>query len=205
MKFTQLKTLSNNLYRFQCDKDLLSKTLSDIKKEEYTNKDRTNYWTVNTLLNKDPKYKDIHEWFSSCVKAVHNLYKFDCQHISITQCWANKSQKGQQGHMHIHPNSLISGVFYLTDASCPTLFVNDSIWKEPSCIRLNRIDTETNFLVFHNEPSVAGNLILFPSTLRHIQEKHTDTEERYTMAFNTFPSGLCGNETDMMGVTIEIL
>ena len=44
-------------------------------------------------------------------------------------------------------------------------------------IRLNRADTETNFLVFHHEPSVAGNLILFPSTLKHIQEENTDTEE----------------------------
>ena len=34
-------------------------------------------------------------------------------HLKITQSWINFTKKGEYHHPHAHPNSLISGVFYV--------------------------------------------------------------------------------------------
>ena len=204
MDFTQSPILPELIYKFKCEEDLLTETLNTLKKEKFSNAG-LNQKTTNPSLNKDPKYEVIHKWFQDCLKAVHAYYKFDCEHITITQTWGVKYSKDNSQHPHNHPNSLISGVFYLTDSETPTVFVKESMWKDSKCIKVDTAKTDIRYQLFHNEPAEAGKLILFPSTLNHVVPVHGAKDNRYTMSFNTFPSGKCGDVNDLRGVNIQIL
>lgn len=107
----------------------------------------------------------------------------------ITQSWVNRTEKGQNTHPHRHPNSIVSGVFYV-DA-------NDSIEfydSNPSSFNINktvkRINVSTN------------DLILFPSTLLHYVPPHSESKTRFSIAFNSFATGTFGDDKKLTGLTI---
>ena len=59
--------------------------------------------------------------------------------------------------------------------------------------------------IIHQEDSVGGKLILFPSSIIHLVEPHNSfTSDRYTISFNAFPSGKIGNMNFLTGLDIDI-
>ena len=119
--FTRIAVLPECIYLFNCNEELTSNTLDLLKKEEFTDTSLVNYKTVNVNLNKDLKYEKLYKWFDECILKVHNSYSFDCEKVSITQSWGCKYIYGGHQHFHNHPNSLMSGVFFLTDSDTPTI------------------------------------------------------------------------------------
>ena len=203
--FTRIAVLPECIYLFNCNEELTSNTLDLLKKEEFTDTSLVNYKTVNVNLNKDLKYEKLYKWFDECILKVHNSYSFDCEKVSITQSWGCRYISGGHQHFHNHPNSLMSGVFFLTDSDTPTIFIKDTMWKDERCIRVSTRETDTKYRIYHVHPPKSGQLILFPSGMNHLVPKHEKIEDRYTISFNTFPSGKCGKEEDLMGVNIQIL
>ena len=60
--------------------------------------------------------------------------------------------------------------------------------------------------ILHKQPTVAGDLIVFPSTLVHSVDAHTIEEyNRYSLSFNAFPCGLIGNMERSSGIILEVL
>ena len=114
--FTRIAVLPECIYLFNCNEELTSNTLDLLKKEEFTDTSLVNHKTVNVNLNKDLKYEKLYKWFDECILKVHNSYLFDCEKVSITQSWGCKYIYGSHQHFHNHPNSLMSGVFFLTDS-----------------------------------------------------------------------------------------
>ena len=58
--------------------------------------------------------------------------------------------------------------------------------------------------IIHQEDSVAGKLILFPSSILHMVQPHNSFTNRYTISFNAFPSGKIGNMNFLTGLDIDI-
>ena len=111
--------------------------------------------------------------------------------LAITQSWVNRSGKGESHHGHMHPNSIISGVWYpIIDETLPPIQFQR---RDPPQIMLqsdkfNNINSETYFL-----PLKAGELILFPSNLRHSVPANKYDKERVSLSFNTWPKGSMGS------------
>jgi uncharacterized protein (TIGR02466 family) len=180
-----LNILPIKLFEFSCEEDLLNRTLESVKNLD---------WTKNTFnkiskesLNLNPLFADLHSWFDLCLQEVNKNLDFPFEKIILTQSWANKTLITEQHHLHTHPNSLISAVFYLTSHNSGyTFFQKEDIW------RMNLFFNNSANKAHENIKPTAGKLILFPSQLWHGVGKVESAEERYSISFNSFPSGKIG-------------
>ena len=110
----------------------------------------------------------------------------------ITQSWLNYTKTDQFHHMHNHPNSYISGVFYID--------VDDKVDKI-TFHKANYLAIElykTKYNIFNSNswryPVKTGDIILFPSSLEHAVDKKKGTNIRISLSFNVFLKGTIGNK-----------
>ena len=111
--------------------------------------------------------------------------------LVITQSWLNKSKKGESHHEHVHPNSMISGVWYpQIHEQMPPIQFRSRQQRDVSLQteKYNTINSATFML-----PMKKGELILFPSNLTHSVPANLGEEERISLSFNTWPKGNMGD------------
>ena len=111
--------------------------------------------------------------------------------LVITQSWLNKSGKGESHHEHVHPNSMVSGVWYpqIHEQLPPIQF--RSRQQRDVALQTNQYNTfnSATFML----PMKKGELILFPSNLTHSVPTNVGDEERISLSFNTWPKGNMGD------------
>lgn len=119
----------------------------------------------------------------------------DNQSLEITQSWLNITNSGQQHHRHEHPNSIVSGVFYINTIKDDSIIFynpNHKIYKHLSLSHeKGEPDSYNNGLKMG---ITAGELILFPSWLEHSVDINNTNESRISIAFNTKLKGQFGHE-----------
>ena len=204
-----IEVCPQKIYEFQADDDLTSLTKSLLVNQEWTSNVTKEGWLTNALsrdkrLHNDERFKPFTNWLEECIELVRSEQNYECEKLSITQMWGSIGGYKSWHQTHTHNYSIISGVFYLTNSNARTWFSVPSIWE-----RLNHSMPVTR----HNttEPiskitSEKGKLIIFPSSLTHSVDEHMDPENnRYTMSFNTFPSGEVGDFSAAAGLNIEVL
>ena len=214
-----LQILPQQIFKFKCDKDLLKSTLTILQKEKIKPY-KVEAWKVkqthNTRLNKDENYKDIHIWVRDCLNQVKEKLKLRCERIEITSSWGNVADVNQWHWIHSHPNSFMSAILYLTDSNAHTWFSMDNFWtgndtnlvypsNTSNIIKLKNQEDDDN-LIIHKQPTIAGDLLIFPSTLVHSVDQHTvENAKRYSLSFNAFPCGLIGNFDYSAGIILDVL
>ncbi len=192
------------MFRFYCDADLTRTVFENIKKLHYVKNDNNTISDVK-FLNQKEDFKDIHNWFSYCVDNVIRELDLPFNKLVITESWSNKAEKQQWHHTHKHPNSYLSGIFYLTtsDSGGFTWFSDRNIWYKHHLVEDNLNDNvfnENKHLVITKEKPEAGKLILFPSFVQHSVDNHNDDEPRYTIAFNTYPNMLITKPSEYLHI-----
>lgn len=160
--------------------------------------------SVNSYLLNDPVLADLRSFVDRSVGEYFKTIcapKYDVQ-LKVTQSWLNYAKTGEHHHKHAHPNSYLSGVLYIkTDKENPdkiTFFQNE---------HYNRISLFVENWNLTNAESwwfevKAGELLIFPSELRHMVMP-VEGEERVSLAFNTFPFGYIGDETNLTALRIQ--
>ena len=136
----------------------------------------------------------VSDYFKSTVNPKHNVS------LRVTQSWCNYSEPGQYLHKHAHPNSYISGVFYVqTNADDRIYFYRDG-WQQIKFPfeQWNPYNSESWWF-----EATAGKLILFPSSLTHMVPEVKGDDTRISLSFNTFPVGVVGEEMDLTGLKLE--
>jgi uncharacterized protein (TIGR02466 family) len=204
----KINILPQTIFRFKCDRYLVYDTLAKIKNEEWIiTEGSIKFTTKNIRLEKKPQYKNLYKWFHECLNKVKTELKFDCDEFKITQSWGNKEEFNQWHHSHIHPNSIVSGIFYLTNSNANTWFSMKNIWTNYNMnlyeiFKLNVFDKSQ---IIHKQKTISGDLIIFPSSLVHSVDEHQiQNNPRYTMSFNSFPCGKIGNHELLTGLEIDI-
>jgi uncharacterized protein (TIGR02466 family) len=115
------------------------------------------------------------------------------QKFYITNSWTTRNKTGEKHHSHRHPNSMLSGVFYLeADGNSPLEISHRSRIFED--FRFSFKHSELNMF---NSPSwngmvVTGSLIIFPSWLVHEAHPNTSNIDRRVLGFNSFVEGHFG-------------
>jgi len=109
----------------------------------------------------------------------------------ITQSWLNYTETNQYHHKHEHPNSLVSGVFYI---NCHKELDKIKFFKKDI---YQTIKPETKDWNLYNSESwwftvKTGDLVMFPSSLTHMVENKEGTNTRISLAFNVFIKGKIG-------------
>jgi uncharacterized protein (TIGR02466 family) len=105
--------------------------------------------------------------------------------LHMTNSWLNVTQENQAHDLHNHNNSILSGVVYIkTKDSTPS--ITFSRLNPP--MLLNFTSEEPNFFnTLEWEIPVEDNcIIIFPSQCFHYVRKNTTSNERISIAFNTF-------------------
>jgi uncharacterized protein (TIGR02466 family) len=113
----------------------------------------------------------------------------------ITQSWLNYTETNQYHHKHAHPNSLVSGVFYINcrEEFDKIKFFNDTYKTiKPEIKDWNLYNSETWWFIVKT-----GDIILFPSSLTHMVETKEGDNTRISLAFNVFIKGTIGNNKSL--------
>ena len=160
-----------------------------------------NFKTKDSYLTKHEQLKNLTSFFKECIDDYCNTIINSDQRLVITQLWGNRNPKGSKHHEHVHPNSIISGVFYLRqDPKLPPIQFSKSNQEamklDPR--KYNTYNAETFLL-----PCTAGELILFPSNLRHSVPVNMGEEERISLSFNTFSVDALGSEENLTHLDIR--
>jgi len=164
-------------------------------------KSNRNFKSKDTYLLSHEQFKNIKNFiYESLNKFTKNILVSD-QRLVVTQCWLNKNPKGSKHHEHVHPNSIISGVFYFKqDPKLPPISFSKSIQHamklDPK--KYNNLNSETFLL-----PCTDGELILFPSNLKHSVPINMGDEPRISMSFNTFSIDTLGSEDSLTHLDIR--
>jgi uncharacterized protein (TIGR02466 family) len=136
----------------------------------------------------------VSEYFKNTANPKHDVS------LRVTQSWCNYSEPGQFHHKHAHPNSYVSGVFYVqTNPDDRIYFYRDGYQqiKFPP-LEWNQYNSESWWF-----EATTGKLILFPSSAQHMVPQVQGEETRISLSFNTFPVGMIGEEVDLTGLRLE--
>ena len=182
------------IYISKLDRELTNKELSFIDKTKLDVHNNTGNTTSNDnyILN-NKEFKDIkkeldlkiEDYFQKVISTTDAIKPY------ITQSWLNYTETNQYHHKHSHPNSLVSGVFYINchEEHDKIKFFNDKYSSiKPEVKDWNIWNSETWWF-----PVKTGNIILFPSSLIHMVETKQGDNTRISLAFNVFIKGTVGN------------
>ena len=182
--------------------DDLSKELKYVDNLPYKEqKGNANFKSTDSYLLEIEELKNIKNFFyESLNKYTKNVFQSD-QRLVITQCWANKNPPGSLHHEHVHPNSILSGVFYLKqDKTLPPIqfakLIQGALKLDPK--KYNNLNSEIFLL-----PCVDGELLLFPSDLKHSVPTNKGHETRISLSFNTFSIDALGSEKNLTHLDIR--
>jgi uncharacterized protein (TIGR02466 family) len=161
-----------------------------------------NSTSVDNLVLRRSQLTDLRSWMEDCVGEYFRNTANPKHDVSlrITQSWVNYSEHGQYHHRHAHPNSFVSGVFYVQTN------LDDRIYFYRSGFQQIKLPP-AEWNVWNSESwwfeAVAGRLILFPSSLEHMVPTVDGEQTRVSLSFNTFPVGTVGEEMDLTGLKLE--
>lgn len=174
-------------YEFISSSELANDVLTEVESLNFIEN------VQNSISTHPYKNEKLFAWFQECLDQVHELYYSDKIKLNIVTCWANKTIRNEKHHAHAHPNSVVSGVYYLTDhEGCETSFYIDDPWmklQNESIFTIGKNSTIHRSFVTNSISPVKGKLILFPSHITHETKPNRKNQLRYSVAFNTFFSG----------------
>jgi uncharacterized protein (TIGR02466 family) len=142
--------------------------------------------------------KTINEHIKEYINIVYPNSNLD---VYITQSWANYTEPNEYHHKHSHPNSFISGVFYVNAIKNEDMI---KFYKDlPFIFQINHNQNNN-----YNSQDVAilvetGDLVLFPSNFTHNVPPTTSKETRISISFNTFIRGNIGDENSSTALYLK--
>ena len=182
-------------------KENLKKELKFIKNLAWDPEQLTGVFrSTDTYIMKRPELTKLKKFFqvglaTYCDEVLGTKSKLD-----ITQAWIQRNLKTTFTHQHIHPNSIISGVFYFKNNNHTGIsFGKDNVAR---LTLLKYKTTRLNSESFTLYPKT-GDLVLFPSHLTHSVPINRKEEDRYCLAFNTFCFGELGSMVDSTHLIIN--
>jgi len=186
------------LYEFSIDQDLVDRSLeyflnSELKSGKTNLKDDH---SIDILMMNNPGdefntcvyQKELFAEIQKCIDQVATKH-FKNTQLAICDSWITRGKFGQKCEPHHHSYSIFSGLLYMTDQErSETIFT----LTDPFFSRLEYLfgpGMNEQPYKFTVKPK-KGKLIIWDSSIKHkigtVAEKNT----RYTLAFNTWPTGL---------------
>ena len=140
------------------------------------------------FIDEMPEVQLLVEEINSRLDALRfNINYKDELNLKIESMWVNINHQYSYNAPHIHPDSYMSGVYYVKVPE----YSGDLVLKHPS--NLQPIFTPRDVLKSYNEQNCskwnispqAGQLVIFPSWIEHEVTQNLSGEDRISFAFNT--------------------
>jgi|TARA_X000001388_G_scaffold77434_2_gene78230 uncharacterized protein (TIGR02466 family) len=149
------------------------------------------------ILDKVPLLK---KQITKYINYYASIIKLKTVEYQISSSWVYLSRRGnRKGNWHLHINSNLSGVFYLTEGA-PIVFTNyEDLQKQypfyPGDGK-NGDESGEEFIL----PIYPKQIVIFPSYLYHSVKEHEFDKERISIAFNAIPLGEIGDVTSKITI-----
>ena len=128
------------------------------------------------------------------------------QNFQITTSWVNKTSKSEYIDKHSHPNSIISGVYYVdTTRKCaPIIFSKPHMYPNITFQNIQLAYSGENKNQYNTDyygvNPIPGDLLMFPSWLEHEVLEQGSEHDRISLAFNSYPKGDIGEGTKQLKI-----
>jgi uncharacterized protein (TIGR02466 family) len=143
-------------------------------------------WHSKNNLHKRECFDKFNQIILENALEIGAFLNWDLQYFSIdiTTCWAIVNGKLASNSVHNHPNSILSGVYYLQvpDNSGNLFFVDPRPASQMLVPPISELNLWTSPKVVY-KPHV-GTMIFFPSWLLHGVEMNLSEEVRISLSFN---------------------
>lgn len=167
------------------------KILNEIKKLEWQESGENLLQTKsNKIFNKLNSKEIIKNKIRECVKEYIKVYQYDCDFSFATE-WATWTKAKGYSKMHLHKGFWLSACYYLNgkkEDKFNIIFETD----DKKYFDIN--NKSTNLYNTHKQVFLVkeGDLIIFPSYLKHGIGLNQSNCDRYSIAFNFYPKGILG-------------
>ncbi len=105
--------------------------------------------------------------------------------LVLTDCWINIMPERTAHSLHLHPNSVISGTYYVaTPRGCSGLKFEDPRLSKFMAAPPRTAPKKRENRSFVTYPAEVGSVLLFESWLRHEVAPNPTTAERISISFN---------------------
>lgn len=191
-------------FLIELENDAFQLSQSDHKGVEWSAQNYINGYTSYSSLDRldlmTESFLKLRKKIDSHVQTYLKELNYDCdiKELMMTQCWVNVMFENTVHTSHIHPNSVISGTFYVRvpEGSSPIKFEDPRLgfFMNSPQINVDADERFQRFIKFHSQP---GDLVLFESWLRHevplmptaktagkAGKKSKDSEPRISISFN---------------------
>lgn len=127
-------------------------------------------------------------------KFMREILMYDYDDSFFACSWFNINKPGSHHHRHYHPNSIISGVVFVTNPENSGLLTFNSPHQRDIVLSQKKGSVGTNFAdgIFIPDQR-QGCIALFPSWLEHAVSVNMSNDDRLTIAFNVFVKGHIGS------------
>ena len=182
------------VYKNNINRKFTNDEINKVKKE-YNNlvEQVSNYGSANKYVLNDSPFSNIKnfieeqitKYFKEVIKPKNKDLK-----IYITHSWLIFTHEHENHHLHDHPNSYLSGVFYFD-----TLPNDCIVFAKKDRERLQIVAdgyTPLNAVTWTQNVN-SGDLLIFPSELRHSVLTNKTKQVRISLSFNTWISGKIGD------------
>jgi uncharacterized protein (TIGR02466 family) len=119
--------------------------------------------------------------------ALTSLKHYDLD-FKLSNMWINLNRKNDYNVIHNHPNSIISGVFWVkTPENCGSLtFQSPHDFTQSLLLKTVQLEIakNQNYYASYIFTPKEGTMILFPSEMLHGVEPNESDEDRISIAFN---------------------
>jgi len=130
-------------------------------------------------------YKFLFDEISKDVIKFYNKYDANIKNHYFSNFWINISGKHNYNRLHSHSGSFISGAYYIKVPKNS----GGIVFENPAYMFIENTFTNRNAWNSYNSPEwriepQEGQLIMFPSYLRHYVEENKRDEDRISLSFN---------------------
>ena len=150
-------------------------------------KSNVNGWQSDILTKPNLEIKKLVDIVNLQLHDLRGEYGIkDDFNFQINNLWININTKLSFNRPHIHPESAVSGVYYVSvPKNSGNIVFNHPSRTQQYHIRDEavKVSNDINSSTWHVTPD-AGLLIAFPSWLEHYVEPNNNEDERISIAFN---------------------
>lgn len=143
-------------------------------------------WHSDTNLHRLEAFKPLRQIIENVSVGCANYLGLDFQKADLVfqGMWANRNGPGDYNTSHIHPNSFLSGSYYVkVPPESGNIEFNDPVGER--CMFTYPVRPEVNYLPRRLAYRCSeGLLVMFPSWLPHGVQVNRSQESRMSIAFN---------------------
>lgn len=179
--------------------DAISPKQVDFIKSVTMQQNQMNHISDELYLFNRPELKSIKKAVHEALATYANEVMGIEQDLEVTQSWALMNPPGVGMHAHTHSNSLVSGSLYYAPMPDPP---GNMVFERANGYQQIDMRVNEGKQNVYNTPRNAvipkqGDVVLFSSSIMHFVEVNNSTQDRYSIAFNSFVRGKIGSFRDV--------